>query len=406
MPHNPLPAKHSNDTRTVQLRVALTELTQSFPAIQEIYLFGSRRHGSTSFRSDIDLLARPGDWLGLGVATQIWEIDRYLDVFVADGGTAVSLANGSRIEAPNFEGLVAKLDAAPVWTNGDWCGTERFELHSVLRDAGPTYTNVHPTYLDGAPLLVMCALPEEFTAMIERLGTTETAPTYFAEGGATVAIGSVNSAGEKVVVAVSLLPRIGNVSAAMATLDAIDSVRPSRAVLAGIAAGLPGETQMGDIVVPQIIVGYEEVKLTDGAEAFHGSMPETKPEIIAQIKGWPGADAWSEAWTVNRDTVESATHHERPSGPVRLLFDAMASGEKVIASAHRAAALTAFNRKVISLDMEAFGFSAACTRRGIPFIVVKSISDLADDNKSDDFHSYCCAAAADLIAELVIGGIL
>ena len=44
-------------------------------------------------------------WLGQGVASTIWGIDPYLDVFAAD-----SLANGSRIEAASFAALVAKPD--------------------------------------------------------------------------------------------------------------------------------------------------------------------------------------------------------------------------------------------------------------------------------------------------------
>src|SRR3954463_13323504 len=102
MVQNPLPAKHSTDTRTVQLRHTVEALTESF-SIDAVYLFGSRRHRSTSLRSDIDLLVRPAAWVGAGVATEIGQIEPYLDVFAADGGTAVSLANGSRIESASFD---------------------------------------------------------------------------------------------------------------------------------------------------------------------------------------------------------------------------------------------------------------------------------------------------------------
>jgi nucleoside phosphorylase/predicted nucleotidyltransferase len=390
----------------VQLRATLAALTESIPALDEIYLFGSRRHGSSSFRSDIDVLVRSEQsWLGPGVASTIWKVESFLDVFAADGGAAVSLANGSRIEAASFDDLVEMLDAVKIWAHGDWCGEQRYELQAVLKDAGPTYTNVHPTYLDGAPLLVMCALRDEFRAMIERVGMTETAPEYFAEGGATIAVGTLElSTEETAVVAVSLLPRMGNVPAAMSTLDAIDSVRPNRAVLAGIAAGLRNETQLGDMVIPEVIVGYEATKLSSEGETFHGSMPETQPEIVARIKGWNGADAWVDRWTAARAEIRNGT--QTLNGKVRLLFDAMASGEKVLADAERAEALTAFNRKVISVEMEAGGFSAACIRRGIPFVVIKSVSDYADATKNDVFHKYCCDSSADLVTELVSDAVL
>jgi nucleoside phosphorylase len=63
------------------------------------------------------------------------------------------------------------------------------------------------------------------------------------------------------------------------------------------------------------------------------------------------------------------------------------------------------NRKAISVEMEASGFSAACNRRGIPFIVIKSVTDYADATKDDTFRGYCCDAAADLVAELVSAGL-
>jgi nucleoside phosphorylase/predicted nucleotidyltransferase len=401
---NPLPAKRSTDTRTVQLRRTLEALTESF-SIDDVYLFGSRRYRSTSLRSDIDLLVRPATWVGAGVATAIWQIEPYLDVFAADGGTAVSLANGSRIESASFDDLVKQLDAVCVWSNKEWRGEQRDELQPVLLGETPIYTTIHPTYVDGAPVLLMCALREEYIAVTERLGVTQAAPSYFAEGGATITIGSLQAAaGDKSVVAVSLLPAVGNVQAALATLDAIDSVHPRQAVLVGIAAGLRGQAELGDMVIPEVIVGYESTKATDQGDAFHGSMPETKPEVIARIKGWPGVGAWSKRWT--RERASLLGNDEDGAPEVRLLFDAMASGEKVIADAARAQALTAFNRKVISVEMEALGFGAACTRRGIPFIVVKSVTDFADETKNDDFHSYCCRAAADLVGELIGDGVL
>jgi nucleoside phosphorylase len=402
-PRKPLPVKSATVARRVQLRRAVDALVETFPSIETIHLFGSRRHHTQSLRSDVDLLVRAGGaWLGPGVANQIWAVDPYLDVFAADGGIAQSLANGSRINASDFEELIEILDAVPLWANGAWCGAPAYEVQAVLQDETPVYTLVHPTYVAGAPVLVMCALQQEFDAVVQRLEKAETLPSDYAEGGANVAIGVLQSrTGDEVIVAASLLPRMGNIAAALATLDAIDSVRPYCAVLTGIAAGVRGEVELGDVVVPEVIVGYEAMKVEPGGDRFHGSMVETDQPMIARVKGWDGTAAWKRKWGGERREISSNGSGESTAENLAVVFDALASGEKVLADAERAQRLRELHRKVVAIEMEAAGFSAACLRRRIPFLVMKSISDFADPAKDDRLHPFCCRATADLVASLI-----
>jgi nucleoside phosphorylase len=401
---NPLPAKWSQETRTVQLPRVLEALVEVIDGLETIYLFGSRRHRTGSVRSDIDLLVT-GEQLRMKNkdVSEIWAIEPFLDIFIVQGGGAVSQANGSRIEGESADALVDVLDAIQVW-DGAWCGEAVDELQHVLRDETPVYTFVHPTYRKGAPLLVMCALQEEFDAVASALDIYQTAPAHFADGGATIRVGDVRSTDGTTVVALSVMPQMGNVSAALATLDAIDSVQPRFAVLVGIAAGLRERVKLGDLVVPDVVVAYEATKVTIEGEAFHGAMPETQPELVAQIKGWAGRAAWERKWTRERDEV--ASQDPPMAEPVRIEFGAVASGEKVVADAAVADRLRKLQRKIIALEMEAHGFSAACIRRQTPFLVMKSITDLADEHKDDTFREFACRSAADLLGTLVREGIL
>jgi adenosylhomocysteine nucleosidase len=313
--------------------------------------------------------------------------------------------NGSRVKGRSVEELVRTLDAVQIWANDGWCGDAVDELQHVLSGTTPVYTVVHPTHLKGSPLLVMCALPEEFDALSARLKITDVAPSHFADGGATIRIGEAPAGHDASVVALSLMPRMGNVPAALATLDAIDSVRPRCAVLVGIAAGLEDEIKLGDVVVADVVVGYEATKLTVGREAFQGAMPEAQPELVAQIKGWAGAADWTRDWTRERDELDlGLQRHSRES--VRIAFGAVASGEKVIGDGEFARQLKGFQRKVIAIEMEAHGFSSACIRRQTPFLVVKSITDYADESKDDTFREFACRAAADIVARLIHDRIL
>jgi nucleoside phosphorylase len=50
--------------------------------------------------------------------------------------------------------------------------------------------------------------------------------------------------------------------------------------------------------------------------------------------------------------------------------------------------------------MEAVGIATACQGR-CGFIVVKSISDWADEEKGDDMHSYCTQISSDMVISMI-----
>jgi nucleoside phosphorylase len=58
------------------------------------------------------------------------------------------------------------------------------------------------------------------------------------------------------------------------------------------------------------------------------------------------------------------------------------------------------DRKIAGIEMEAVGVATACQGR-CDFLVVKSISDWADDKKGDSQHSYCTKVSADLVVSMI-----
>lgn len=400
-----LPPRTARQVRAVRLSKVIRNLTQDFPAIEEVYLFGSRRHQTRSKRSDIDLLVRSKvKWWGAGTANKLWNIEEYLDIFATDDAGAESLANGSRIQSSSFSALVKSLDAVPLWSNGNWTGTPELDLQHVLRDYTPIYTTIDPILLDDSPVLIVCALKKEFDAVCARLKNSSTARSYSRDR-IPIRLGYVRTKSDNErIVAVTVLPRMGNVHAALITADAIDSVRPATCVLTGIAAGLQSETQIGDILVPEVVVEYEAVKTKTDGKAFQGAMPPMDGGLVAQIKAWDGAQQWIRQWTQKRAAVAGAS--AKSMRDVELHFDVMASGDKVVADPNEAQALKTWNRKIISIEMESHGFSVACASRNVRAIVIKAVSDYADADKNDSFHEYCCASTASFVARLIRDEIL
>ena len=92
-------------------------LSEKFPNIKSLYLFGSRAFGTGSPRSDIDILVeyeghiRPAD-----IREFIEGKCEALDLFLIDGhNKAVSTQNESYVEAESIDKLITKLSAKKFW---------------------------------------------------------------------------------------------------------------------------------------------------------------------------------------------------------------------------------------------------------------------------------------------------
>lgn len=102
------------------LRKTIELLTDRFAAIQDIYVFGSRRYVTGSPRSDVDLLIRATENIKAGDLRDFsLEHGPALDLFLAHGGAATSCANESHVSATSFDELVAKLDAVHLWARAE-----------------------------------------------------------------------------------------------------------------------------------------------------------------------------------------------------------------------------------------------------------------------------------------------
>jgi hypothetical protein len=110
------PPRH--DLQPWNLRDIIRALTTKAPAIEAVFLFGSRAYGTGSFRSDIDLLAITRTPLAASVLTS-WLHQEFppVDLFESnDRRIARSLINGSGLLARSDTDLIKQLDAQLLWS--------------------------------------------------------------------------------------------------------------------------------------------------------------------------------------------------------------------------------------------------------------------------------------------------
>lgn len=110
-----MPPRH--DLASWNLKEIVRQLVERFPMAQECFLFGSRRHRTRSYRSDIDLLVRCNSPLPRN-DVEPWLAEKLnpVDLFVTlDFRAAESVVNGSSIFSTEGN-LTSLLQAVRIWS--------------------------------------------------------------------------------------------------------------------------------------------------------------------------------------------------------------------------------------------------------------------------------------------------
>ncbi|HET9894563.1 MAG TPA: AAA family ATPase [Streptosporangiaceae bacterium] len=231
-----------------------------------------------------------------------------------------------------------------------------------------------------ADVVILTALEEEHAAVVRVLGDC-TAQRW---RGRTLRTGQVGA----LQVLAFPMGGMGNPGSAQAATLAISVWNPAYIILTGIAAGIPGgDLRLGDVLVPDRIVGYEPAKVRAGGAEHRYEVLQPDWELLQAAQSLDPRD-----WALGISAP-------RPDGQgrrviPRAFFGPVFSGEKVLADGAVVAALRQDWSKAIGAEMEGLGVAVAAYRGGPAFLMVKAVSDFADGEKNDDWHAYAAESAA------------
>jgi len=191
-------------------------------------------------------------------------------------------------------------------------------------------------------------------------------------------------------VVVSCIGKMGNVEAGIATTLAILNLNPSIIILTGIMGGVEkrNERYLGDLIIPDQIVGYEQGKITDQGTERRDDPLRPDYTLLTKAKNLPLI------------TKPSITRPDGKDKLPQLHFGTVASGEKIVADTQTVPKLQNNWRKLIGIEMESYGAALAVyqAESDIKFLMVKGICDWANPDKNDDWQEY----AADVAAAYVV----
>lgn len=234
-------------------------------------------------------------------------------------------------------------------------------------------------------LALMGALPEELAGLRAAL----TAPAVHHHAGREFVTGRLD--GHEVVL---VLSRIGKVAAAITATLLIERFEAEAIVFTGVAGGLSPAVGVGDVVVARQLLQHD----LDASPLFprHEVPGSGRSRFPADA---PLSDALAQA---ARDALEAeriglaasltALGITAPAVHEGLVL----SGDRFVATAAESAALRAELPEALAVEMEGAAVAQVCHDSDLPFAVLRTISDRADDSAHIDFGRFIAEVAGPL----------
>lgn len=184
----------------------------------------------------------------------------------------------------------------------------------------------------------------------------------------------------------------GNVEAAIELNRIASSIKVRAAALVGMAAGLEGEVNKGDIVIASWVVAYEFTRLTkrryvSRAKPYQADMRSVQKvgQVAASYPNWGEALAdelrgCKEFKGIERAEQEKLTRQWRPKIKTGVVF----AGSRLIEDGSLRKMKEQINDRGLAAEMEGAGFAAACSAQRIPWFVVRGIADYGDQDVATD----------------------
>ena len=188
-------------------------------------------------------------------------------------------------------------------------------------------------------------------------------------------------AGKNVVLALS---GIGKVNAALSTALVLQH-RPDFVINTGSAGGLGSELKVGDVVIGTQ-TAHHDVDVT----AFGYAIGHV-PQMPARFESDPALCAAAEKAAA---AFEHAAVHR----------GLIVSGDQFVHSSESVAEVRRHFPDAQAVEMEAAAIAQSCHRFGVPFVVVRAISDLADEEADTSFETFLKTASvhsAKMVLQLI-----
>lgn len=200
------------------------------------------------------------------------------------------------------------------------------------------------------------------------------------------------------------IDEMGMVPTSILATQLIENFRPKYLMMTGIAAGIKGEIELGDILVFQYSWDYNSGKIKKDANGNELFEQDIRQETLDK-------DLYNFMLDLQKDEDFLNRIHKaygpigKPNKYLSIKIGHATSGSAVIANSEITNKINTQERKLMGIEMEAYAIYSAASfathPRPIP-LVIKSICDFADENKNDNIQDYAAYTSAQILYEYVL----
>lgn len=238
---------------------------------------------------------------------------------------------------------------------------------------------------------VITALSVEREAVVRRLD--DCTKQQFDGEPLTFYAGTLKIPGEvhSYTIVVTQLLEMGISDAAIATTNVINRWHPRNVLMVGIAGGVEGKAELGDVLVSHYAYYYEPGKATSEGFESRGRQFNSDLMLYGRAQHYEAAE-----WISEIHAARPGALGEEAAFPA-VRFGPIACGEQVIASLDVLDDIKKQCPKMIGVAMEGAGAAKGALSSGDPpprYLEIRGVSDYAGPDKSDGWHEYAANAAA------------
>ncbi len=194
--------------------------------------------------------------------------------------------------------------------------------------------------------------------------------------------------------AVCVLSRMGKAAAAATAATLIERFGVTHILFTGVAGSADSAVRIGDIVIADALVQHDmdasplfprfEIPLT-GQKRFSSDLQLTQ-RLRAAADDFVARDFEQAIAAADREAFQLRQ--------VRVHRGLIASGDEFVDSRARLAELKTHLPDLLAVEMEGAAVAQVCFEFGIPFAVIRTISDSADEHAPLDFMQFIERVAA------------
>ena len=172
--------------------------------------------------------------------------------------------------------------------------------------------------------------------------------------------------------------------------------------MTGITAGVRNDVQLGDVIVADPCWDWGSGKLIPGTTG-NVLVPDPLPHRLDSHLRSVFLDAQRDKELLH--SVWANWPSQKPDHPPALHVGPCASGACVLANAALVEEIKEHSRKLVGIDMEAFGLMHAAAHSSLPHPLafsMKGVSDFADEQKDDSCQQYASYVSATLMHKIAL----